>query len=95
MTNYCQPYVFTESREKRVARVQRWRMQLTLVLTLMSLVELTVVCMGYYTEVPFWLCLLCIICVFCNLPLILWLGSLWLDSRKREERIRKQSMNRK
>ena len=88
MTNYCQPYVFTESREKRVARVQRWRMQLTLVLTLMSLVELTVVCMGYYTEVPFWLMMLCIVCVFLNLPLILWLVSVWKDRRNREERIK-------
>ena len=96
MTTYSHPYILTEeSRELRVARVQRIRMQLVVVLTLMSLIELAVLCMGYYTEVPFWLVVLCIVCVFLNLPLILWLGSMWLDSRKREERIKKQMINRR
>lgn len=96
MTTYSHPYILTEeSRERRVARVQRIRMQLVVVLTLMSLIELAVLCMGYYTEVPFWLVVLCIVCVLLNLPLILWLGSMWQDSRKREERIKKQMINRR
>lgn len=96
MTTYYHPCILTEeSRERRVARVQRMRMQLVVVLTLMSLIELAVLCMGYYTEVPFWLMMLCVVCVFLNLPLILWLCSMWLDSRKREERIKKQMINRR
>lgn len=96
MTTYSHPYILTEeSRERRVARVQRIRMQLVVVLTLMSLIELAVLCMGYYTEVPFWLVVLCIVCVLLNLPLILWLCSMWQDSRKREERIKKQMINRR
>jgi len=83
-------YPYSESREKRIAGIQRNRLLVIGVLTLMTLIEWSVICMSYYTSVPLWLIVANVFCVLINPFLIWWLCSLWLDVRKRENQIRKQ-----
>ncbi len=97
MTSRVQTFIgsSTESREMRISRVQSYRLRLIGVLTLMSAVEWTVLCMGYYVEIPLWLMIASIVCIFFNMPLIWWLVSLWWEQRKREKMIRKQANERR
>lgn len=81
----------TESSEMRISRIQSNRLRLAGVLTLMSLIEWAVTCMGYYVEIPLWLMIANIVCLMFNMPLIWWLMSLWWEQRKRDKEIRKQA----
>ena len=92
--SYAYP-CYTESREKRISRVQSMRLRLAGLLTVFSLIELAVLCMGYYTEVPYWLMVANIVCIFFNFPLIMWLMSVWNEQRKREDAIRKNQERRR
>lgn len=87
-------YIGTESREMRISRIQSNRLRLIGVLTVMSLVEWAVVCMGYYIDIPVGLMIVNIVCVVFNMPLIWWLVSLWWSQYKREKEIRKQNERR-
>lgn len=75
------------SREKRVATRQANRVRTIAVLTILSLIEGAVMYMGIMET---WLAAVAAVCIFINIPLIVWLGRLWLRDNRREEQIRKQ-----
>lgn len=93
MTARVKTFIGTESREMRISRVQSARLRLIGVLTFMSLIEFSTICMAYYVEVPLWLMIASIVCVVFNMPLIWWLSSLWWEQRKREKELRRQQFN--
>jgi len=83
-------YPYSESREKRIAGIQRNRLLVMGVLTVMTLIEWSVICMSYYTSVPLWLIVANVFCVLINPFLIWWLGGLWWEQRKRNKEIERQ-----
>lgn len=74
------------SRSQSVTNVQAWRKNLIIVLTMMSMVEMSAVCAGYYWPMPYWLMVANIVCVMFNFPLILWLATLYFERRAREKK---------
>lgn len=78
------------SREKRLQTRQTNRVIAISVLTVLSLIEGAGIYMGIFTDRT-WLEVLGIICIFCNIPLIVWLGRLWLRDFKREIQIERQN----
>lgn len=80
-------------RVERMQACQEGRLRLMAILTSLSLVELFVICMSYYCVIPFWLIVLNVACLFLNFPLILWLGTLYFERRKREKERRKQAFD--
>ncbi len=77
------------SREKRLQTRQTNRVIAISVLTVLSLIEGAGIYMGIFTDRT-WLEVLGIICIFCNIPLIVWLGRLYIREWQRENQIRKQ-----
>lgn len=77
------------SREKRLQTRQTNRVIAISVLTVLSLIEGAGIYMGIFTDRT-WLEVLGIICIFCNIPLIVWLGRLYIREWQRENKIRKQ-----
>lgn len=78
------------SRERRLQTRQTNRVIAISVLTIFSLIEGAAVYMGIFTDQT-WLEVLGTICIFCNIPLIVWLGRLWLRDFKREIQIERQN----
>lgn len=77
------------SREKRLQTRQTNRVIAISVLTVLSLIEGACIYMGIFTDRT-WLEVLGTICIFCNIPLIVWLGRLYIREWRRENQIRKQ-----
>lgn len=77
------------SREKRLQTRQTNRVIAISVLTVLSLIEGAGIYMGIFTDRT-WLEVLGTICIFCNIPLIVWLGRLYIREWQRENQIRKQ-----
>lgn len=78
------------SREKRVATRQANRVMTIAVLTLLSLIEGATVVMGSHYQIEDWLMVTSAVCIFFNIPLIVWLGRLYIRDWQRENQIRKQ-----
>lgn len=78
------------SREKRVATRQANRVIALSVLTILSLIEGATVVMGSHYQIEDWLMVTSAVCIFFNIPLIVWLGRLWLRDFKREIQIERQ-----
>ena len=79
------------SREKRLQTRQTNRVIAISVLTVLSLIEGAGIYMGIFTDRT-WLEVLGIICIFCNIPLIVWLGRLYIREWQRENQIERQNM---
>lgn len=82
--------VNAKSREKRLQTRQTNRVIAISVLTIFSLIEGAAVYMGSFTDRT-WLEVLSTVCIFFNIPLIVWLGRLWLRDFKRELQIERQN----
>ena len=80
----------SKSREKRVATRQANRVRTIAVLTLLSLIEGATVVMGSHYQIEDWLMVTSAVCIFFNIPLIVWLGRLYIREWQRENQIRKQ-----
>ena len=76
------------SREKRLQTRQNNRVIAISVLTILSLVLGVVVYMDVFDRE--WLEFIGTVCIFINIPLIVWLGRLWLRDFKREIQIERQ-----
>lgn len=81
---------WSKSREKRVATRQANRVRTIAVLTVLSLIEGVTVVMGSSYQIEDWLMVTSAVCVFINIPLIVWLGRLYIREWQRENQIRKQ-----
>ena len=77
------------SREKRLQTRQTNRVIAISVLTIFSLILGVVLYMGAFDRE--WLEVLGTVCIFFNIPLIVWLGRLWLRDFRREIQIERQS----
>lgn len=78
------------SREKRLQTRQTNRVIAISVLTVLSLIEGATVVMGSHYQIEDWLMVTSAVCIFFNIPLIVWLGRLYIREWKRENQIRKQ-----
>lgn len=76
------------SRERRLQTRQTNRVIAISVLTVLSLILGVVLYMGAFDRE--WLEVLGTICIFCNIPLIVWLGRMYIREWQRENQIRKQ-----
>lgn len=79
------------SRERRLQTRQTNRVIAIAVLTVLSLIEGAAVFMNVIDRE--WLEVLGTVCIFFNIPLIVWLGRLWLRDFKRELQIERQNRN--
>lgn len=80
-------------RVERMQACQEGRLRLMAILTGLSLLELFVIGMSYYVNIPFGLIILCLVCILFNAPLIFWLASLYVERRNRESEIKKQAFD--
>lgn len=78
------------SRERRLQTRQTNRVIAISVLTLLSLIEGATVVMGSHYQIEDWIMVTSAVCIFFNIPLIVWLGRLYIREWQREKQIRKQ-----
>lgn len=78
------------SREKRLQTRQTNRVIAISVLTIFSLIEGATVVMGSHYQIEDWIMVSSAVCIFFNIPLIVWLGRLYIREWQRENQIRKQ-----
>ena len=56
----------------------------------LSLIEGATVVMGSHYQIEDWIMVTSTVCIFFNIPLIVWLGRLYIREWQRENQIRKQ-----
>lgn len=75
-------YKNNASREE-IYRIQKIRLILIGVLTVLSTIELSLACLGLYVTMPNWLICLNIVFFMFNAPLIWWLLTLYVEQRRK------------
>lgn len=81
-------FIKRETEQQRFARVfksQQGKLKLIAVLLILSAIEFGFVLSSYYFYMPSYLITINVFCLLCNAPLIWWLASLYLESRRNDK----------
>lgn len=83
-----------QQRVARLTRTQQGRLKLMATLIILSVVEFGFVLASYYMYMPFFLICINIAFIILNAPLIWWLGSLYIEAKRKETERREQYFKR-
>lgn len=73
------------TRMYKIQRIQEKRLIVMAILSVITVVEFSVIILSYYVTVPMWLIVINIVCILCNVPFICLVLELYVHQRKRDK----------